>query len=448
MGRDAASAGTLGGAPALPIGPGFGSTLHVRQGGPVIRRMFLVLGLSLACPSVTLVGQFPSSRDVPPAGWSGPVFALSQDYPTTRPTNQAMPWKAFDFRTNPNGYLNAVLQYAYDGNIAVDWRGQDNATRKWYHAPWLHTGIKGREFIHGLTRERSARARRLHASQSDVIGAYAVGMYNPLGGWAIGRVWADRDDPDPSKAIFPEGSVAVKLLFVEVPEAREGNSGIPTANRLDNQVPYLKNSFEWDAFVSADGAFGTSARRLGKVRLIQIDVAVKDNRAATTSGWVYGTFNYNAAAPGARPWDRMVPIGLMWGNDPALTPTKYRTGSRPQQSKTFPANVMANKTTDWHGLGWGERLNGPIDNPTSACLSCHMTAQWPNTSLMFSNAVPWSDVNDPNEPISAAAITAKMRYFRNIRRTPFDVGSVSLDYSLQLQDGIEAWCTAVDCNSR
>lgn len=145
--------------------------------------------------------------------------------------------------------------------------------------------------MHGLTRERSARPRRLHPAQSDTLGAYAVGMYNAPGGWTIGRVWADHDDPDPSKANFPEGTVAVKLLFVEVPEAREGNSGLPSARHLDNQVPTLKNSFEWDAFVAADGQFGTSARAKGRVRLIQIDVAVKDDRAAATTGWVYGTFN-------------------------------------------------------------------------------------------------------------------------------------------------------------
>jgi hypothetical protein len=33
----------------------------------------------------------------------------------------------------------------------VEFRGQDNPTRKWYHAPWLHPGPSGREFTHGLT---------------------------------------------------------------------------------------------------------------------------------------------------------------------------------------------------------------------------------------------------------------------------------------------------------
>jgi hypothetical protein len=144
--------------------------------------LFVVVGVALT--SSTLLGQFPNAHEQPVSGWKGPVFSLSQDYAATRPTNQAMPWKTIDFRTNPDGYLKAVLQYAYEGNIDVDWRGQDNATRTWYHAPWLHTGIKGREFIHGLTRERSARVKRLHPNQTQQLGAYAVGMYNPLGGCA------------------------------------------------------------------------------------------------------------------------------------------------------------------------------------------------------------------------------------------------------------------------
>jgi hypothetical protein len=167
-----------------------------------------------------------------------------------------------------------------------------------------------------------------------------------------------------------------------------------------------------------------------------------------TSGWVFGTYNYNAAAPGARPWDRMVPIGLMWGNDPTLTPQRFRNGQRPAQSKTIQANVMANQTTDWRGLGWGERLNGPIDNPASSCLSCHMTAQWPNTSPMFSSALPWRTVTDPDAELDPDVVTAKMRWFKNIKRKPFDTGNLSLDYSLQLRDGLEEWCDATNCNQR
>jgi hypothetical protein len=207
-----------------------------------VTRFLVGLVVVFVTASTTAIGQFQDAHEpssvVP--GWTGPVFALSQAYPATRPTGQAMPWKTIDFRTNPTAYLNAVLNYCYDGNIAVDWQGQNNPVRKWYHAPWLHTGTKGREFMHGLTRERSARPRRLHPNQSAMLGAYAVGMYNAAGGWTIGRVWADANEPDASRAVFPEGTVAVKLLFVEVPEKREGNGGIPVAEHLDSQVPYYR----------------------------------------------------------------------------------------------------------------------------------------------------------------------------------------------------------------
>src|SRR5206468_1101099 len=146
---------------------------------------------------------FPDAHDPPPAGWTGPVFKLSQSYPTTQPAGGSQPWKAFDFRTQSAQYLQAVLNYALDGNLAVDFDGNRNAVRKWYHTPWLHATNLGREFIHGLTRERSSRPRELHANQSSTFANYAVGFYNPTGGYVIGQVWKDADNPDPSAARFP-----------------------------------------------------------------------------------------------------------------------------------------------------------------------------------------------------------------------------------------------------
>src|SRR5205823_1558222 len=101
----------------------------------------------------TTTAAFPDARDAPIAGWSGPIFKLSQSYPTTPPPAEAQPWKVFDFKTQAAQYIAAVYQYAIAGNTAVDWRGEANATRKWYHVPWLHPGPNGREFVHGLTRE-------------------------------------------------------------------------------------------------------------------------------------------------------------------------------------------------------------------------------------------------------------------------------------------------------
>jgi hypothetical protein len=79
-------------------------------------------------------------------------------------------------------------------------------------------------------------------------------------------------------------------------------------------------------------------------------------------------------------------------------------------------------------LGYNGRLDGPVDNPRSSCLSGHSTAQIP------------SDLSQPSVPGivpgNASAATLR-RYFRNVKSgTPFTPGQLSLGSSLQLQNGI------------
>ena len=46
-------------------------------------------------------------------------------------------------------------------------------------------------------------------------------------------------------------------------------------------------------------------------------------------------------------------------------------------------------------------------------------------------------------PAANASLTALRLYFRNIKAgVPFDAGALSLDYSLQLQNGIANWALA------
>jgi len=361
-----------------------------------------VVTVGPAVPPPTTVTPFPDARSAPTAGWTGPVFKLSQDYPSTPPAVGTQPWKQFDFRTQAAEYLAAVYAYALAGNREVDWQGDQNTTRKWYHVPWLHPGANGREFVHGLTRERSSRPGELHPQQTSTFRNYAVGLYNPAGGFVIGRVWRDHENPDPSASQFPDGTVTVKLLFTTATVA---------------QVPYLANSFEWDGHVSL---VGSDARAIRKVRLLQIDVAVRDSRANATSGWVFGTFAYDGTALGATPWDRMRPVGLMWGNDPTVMPG----------SGTIAESVILNPVIGGANLrlGWGGRLNGPVDNPASSCLSCHATAQFPHVGAFLPSG---SDAN------------RLQRWFRNLPPgVPFDAGQTPLDYSLQLASGIRNYFAA------
>jgi hypothetical protein len=73
---------------------------------------------------------FPSSNDPIPAGWTGPVFKLRQDYPKAKPAAGLKPWKSFDFKRQPAKYIQSVLDYRKEGNVEVDWQLEKNTVRK------------------------------------------------------------------------------------------------------------------------------------------------------------------------------------------------------------------------------------------------------------------------------------------------------------------------------
>src|SRR6187200_2807572 len=136
-----------------------------------LRRSLSCAGLVIALLSHSTLSHaaFPDARNPPPAGWQGPVFKLSQSYPRTLPSISNPPWLHFDF-TDPNQapqYMGAVVNYCMQGNTASGFADVSrNTVRKWYHAPWLHDGPAGREFIHGMTRERPSRAGELGPLQT------------------------------------------------------------------------------------------------------------------------------------------------------------------------------------------------------------------------------------------------------------------------------------------
>jgi hypothetical protein len=380
------------------------------------RALFAALVITVAVP-LARAASFPDAHEPPPPGWTGPVFKLSQNYPATPPPAGTYPWKSIDPAKEPEKYIKTVLTYALEGNVATDWRGYDNPTRKWFHAPWMHYGNSGREFIRGMTRERNSRPKELAPTQPCYWQNWAVGFYNAEGGYVVGQVWRDPKNPDAAKADFPDGTVSIKLLFTAAPE---------------KEVPYLKNGFRWQGNLDPLTGACTTVDPPGKrtpadVTLLQVDIAVRDSRVDATTGWVMGTFVYDGNATGATPWDRLVPVGVQWGNDPALTPAAYAAGTRTTESWINPALAIPQH------LGWLGRLNGPIDNPQSACLSCHGTGQDPEVSGMI--------------PPKTATDAEKMRWFRNVQSgVAFDAGSPqnpkSLDYSLQLSFGIQNLRTA------
>ena len=116
----------------------------------------------------------------------------------------------------------------------------------------------------------------------------------------------------------------------------------------------------------------------------------------------------------------------MWGNDPGITGDEY-TNPTPTETRINPnlkesvINPDPKELPPTH-LGWNGRLNGPVDNPRSSCMSCHMTAEIPALSPI----TPFFQANPP--PMGSPEW---MRWFPNNKcGTPFDKGTKSADFSL------------------
>jgi hypothetical protein len=139
--------------------------------------------------------------------------------------------------------------------------------------------------------------------QTALFQNWAVGLYNDIGAYTVHKVWKNPNEPDETQAQFEDGTVSAKLLFTQASVA---------------QVLYLQGAKEWDAYIYCETLISTNPlikRSVQKLRLLQIDLAVRDSRADATTGWVFGTMAYNGNLPGNDPWRKFVPVGLMWGND-------------------------------------------------------------------------------------------------------------------------------------
>lgn len=387
---------------------------------------------TIASPSGHRFPDFKLEYRPPPDQYDGAYFRLSQDYPLIEPAIDGEVQKILQipYDENPDGqsqwkdYLIAVRDYCLAGNVEANWQGQDNKIRPWYHVPWQHYGEKGREGIHGLTREASAKPHQLARTQLTVHQTHAVALYNDRGGYTIGRVWADQFEPNPLNSTFPVGTVVVKILFTQA---------------KDDEVPYLVNPIVWKAYVQ-DPRDATK-RSVQNLRLLQMDIMVRDERANPTGGWVFGTYCYNGALNKKNPWENLVPVGIQWGNDPGVmesidNPTNPHPVDTAVNDKLKETIINCADDLPPQHLGWGGRLNGPADYFRSSCMSCHSTAQFPVVAPQHPDFSPALDYQPGSKQW--------MAWFRNLSCgesfNPHEVSNkraMGTDFSLQLAIGID-----------
>jgi hypothetical protein len=406
--------------------------------------------LAQAVAGLVLAGGLPSAADAAtcsrytnssPAKTSG-VFNLPwrTDLPAS-PGTATHAWEAVPL-TNWQAYMNAVLSEVRASGLKLQGdRVVMNATAEWWITPWMDYTPAGREKRLGLTKEREADPRELSPNSPGDEQVWAVGFYNREGASALAQVFANPCDPvfPTGAAAFPAETASFKLLFTNASAAK---------------VTYLSGGPQVKAYIGP----AVNSRTLKPLRLLQMDIAVKDARSPT--GWVFGTYIWKSPATGDKLLDNLVPVGLMWGNDPAATAAQRDDFATLGETRlnTALAGVV------WRGpppQTWAERpwpgfqgrLNGPADNLRSSCLSCHALAQWPRSKI---GIVPSKGTYSlANLATATVRDDLRTKYLRNTAAGaltepaegapgPGWDGAKALDYSLQLEAAFERMCRA--CN--
>ena len=401
-----------------------------------------------------------------PAGYTGPLFKLSHNYPAGLPA-PAMPWRAAIHHLPLDPGNAAAYTAALKASVAQDMAALlandgrwDAAARGWYNDPWLGSQ---REALHGLLvgLERVDSALFPRSGLRKPFTTYVVTYYDRTGAQTIGRIWAANPQAPKLTAAstqYAEGSVTVKLAFTTAgPE----------------EWPAMRGAWAWPIAMTANATTGHFDRpTLAEGYLMQVDIAVKDTRSSPQTGWVFTTFVYDKDAPpgphGA--WDRMVALGAQWGNDPAVN-SALHPGAALRETWINPkAPPYALET-----LGWGGRLSGPNDHgvndisvaaggtrrllrnaPNSSCLSCHGSSQWNAANPakgMASFMMPLAPPGAGEAPNAGAPYLNSpkpgsaqwLRWFQNRPGlTPMDTGSIAGDYDLALTFRVlPAWHAAM-----
>lgn len=399
--------------------------------GLVLAASFAGAAHAQACSRFTLARS---------SAFNGSTVALPwrTDLPTG-PGTATHAWEAVPL-TSWEAYMAAVLAEIRASGLKLQGdRIAMDANAPWWITPWMDFGDNGRERNLGLTKERNAGLHDLSPTSAAGAQVWAVGFYNREGASALGKVFADPCNPvyPTGAAAFPPKSASFKLLYTTADSA---------------QVAYIAGGPQVTAFIGPTVA----ARAARPLRLLQMDIAVRDARSPT--GWVFGTYIWKGPRTGDGLLDNLVPVGMAWGNDPAAAASPrdaFATLGETRLNPTLAGVVWKGPGQTWPERPWPGfqgRLNGPADNLRSSCLSCHALAQWPRSPTLgiVPNTQTFSMAN-----LAQASVrnTLRTRYMTNVaagaltrpsEATPTSTwgGAKSLDYSLQLEAAFERMCRA------
>lgn len=430
-----------------------------------MRQIFTLLLVAMAWTGAPARAQDPLASNnglYPGDDWRGRFLLANQAYPKQAPPG----WPVQDTA----GPLSKATAEAYAERLKVhlgltlqtlidspdQW---DPVKAGWYDMVWSGDGaVAG-----GVTDPTSGREALMNTYSGQIMPAltfppghaptkpvqnHAVIYYNGPAAAMLGRVWGDLYAPNLRAVDFPDGSVVVKIEAV---------------TNTPEDWPVLTDSAIWHVYRPT-----TEEQLAGKpnlqphvlpVRPLQMAVRVKDRTASPLTGWVFAVFVYDRDAPGERPWDRFVPLGIQWGDDPDVTGPKgdHFGLAQVEQSWINPkAPAFTHRT-----FGWGGRLSGPMDVSSrhnvilpdgkryvndrhlaaSSCQSCHGAAEFPRTVNLYpspNRSFPRDDtpflLYEPGSP-------DWMRWFQNrpgSQPMTQSGGITALDYDMALMFAVSA----------
>lgn len=393
-------------------------------------------------------GQIPAKSQ-----YAGPLFKLNGAWPKAPlPPLQNPPWQAAIAGqpisvANAPAYADALRTYVAKNAKALimNYASWDASTARWFNEPWLgsiresiHGTYPAGEFGPGIFPGTGLRA---------TFNTHVLTYYDERAAYSVFKLWgADAMKPTlkTPNSQFDEGSVVVKAAVFASMDPKQKTDWWDA----------MKGAQSWPLYVSPDGAAPT---QVWSGYVAQFDIIVKDSKSAPKTGWVFTTLVYDSSLPGDV-WDKMIPLGAQWGNDPQAT----KSGQPLAENWINPKAPKYSTQT----LGWGGRLSGPNDGarndiavngkveknePDSSCMSCHSTAQWNvKQHKMVTFLLPSFAQNQPTSPNPGfklcgddgkpnpngsnicspeQASAGFLKWFQNRLGTqPMDPGSVAMDF--------------------
>jgi len=407
----------------------------------------------------------PSTLPNPPKDiYDGPLWKPATNWPQSPiappanpPWSQVLNGEAIS-KTTANEYMLALKDYITPAmkTLIYDYDNWNSEKEGWYSSPWM---APFSEPIRGTYVGSSDFPADMFPKSglTTNMATHVLTLYDNVAANTMYKMWsadATNFSATNTSGQFAEGSIIVKPALTTASGA---------------EWPPIEGAQPWNIYAHPD--FPQNNKKpvqLSEVYLFQFDIIVKDSVAAPETGWVFSTLVYDKRIQSLDPWDKMIPLGAMWGNDPTImdsSQTLNETWINPN------APLYATET-----LGYGGRLSGPNDGSvvmpasidgqtvpriaTVSCMGCHLTAEYPMNSFLLpsppnpaggnpSKLPVGPTIVDGNLEIYAANTAEWATWFTNPQGDEAkDAGTIALDYGMNTSfKAVPVWLNQLDTNA-